>query len=147
MLQNTIGFVAEKQRIILQKTRFVYFPQRKKMAIKNVKNCTVWIFVHNFCFASKHQAFISWVVKLIFCGRQLMIWHQNWSNMAKKAKKTISFDAQIINWPLRNISFATHVMNVWCFIAKQKLWNSGFLHCCNNCICCIATVFVNFEFV
>ena len=51
-------------------------------------------FLHNFCFASKHQAFITWVEKIMFRSRQLMIWHQNWSIMANKPKKKISFDAK-----------------------------------------------------
>ena len=50
-------------------------------------------FAHNFCFTSKHQTLISWVAKLIFGRSQLMIWHQNWSIMAKTPKKQISFDA------------------------------------------------------
>ena len=33
-------------------------------------------FFHNFCFASKHQTFISRVAKMIFRRGQLMIWHQ-----------------------------------------------------------------------
>ena len=36
-------------------------------------------FFHHFCFALKHQAFITWVPKLIFRTGQLMNLHQNWS--------------------------------------------------------------------
>ena len=52
-----------------------------------------WIFPQ-FCFSSKHSAFIAWVLKLIFRRSQMMIWHHKWSNMAKKEKKKISFDAK-----------------------------------------------------
>ena len=51
------------------------------------------------------------------------------------ASKMISFFAffalidqfwcQIINWLLRNISFATHKMNAWCFKAKPKMWKKS----------------------
>ena len=39
------------------------------------QQCTVDFF-HIFCFAAKHQAFITRVAKMIFRTSHLMIWHQ-----------------------------------------------------------------------
>ena len=67
-------------------------------------------FFHNFCFASKHQAFISWVAKVIFRRRQLMIW----------ASKVIFFFA-----------FFAIIDQFWCPIISPLLrkfcesWNEG----------------------
>ena len=67
--------------------------------------------------------FILWDAKLIFRRSQLMIWNLKWSIMAKKAQKKISFDAQIINWPMRNIIFATHrIQKLW---IESTLWQNG----------------------
>ena len=40
------------------------------------------------------------------------------------------FWCQIINWLLRIITFTTHVMNPWCFEAKQKLWKKSTVPAC-----------------
>ena len=49
--------------------------------------------------------------KKIFLSALFVIFNQFW--------------CQIINWPLQNISFATHEMNAWCFEAKQKMWKKS----------------------
>ena len=83
-----------------------------------------WKIFTIFVFASKHQAFIKWVAKVIFRMGQLMIRHQKWSNMAKKAKKNITFDAKssivpcekslsrLIKWTL-DVSKASHKNCDW----------------------------------
>ena len=62
--------------------------------------------------SSKHQAFISLVAKVIFRMGQLMIWASKMINYGRESKEKIIFYAQIINWSLGNITFATLVMNV-----------------------------------
>ena len=47
-------------------------------------------FFHIFCFASKHQAFITCVAKVIFRMSQLMIWHQNLSIILPQVSKRFS---------------------------------------------------------
>ena len=52
-------------------------------------------------------------------------------NYDKESKEKDQFWCKIINCPLRNISFATHEMNTWCFDAKQKLLKKSTVKCVN----------------
>ena len=45
----------------------------------------------------------------------------------KESKEKDHFWCQIIKWPLQNISFATHVMNAWCFESETKIVEK--IHC------------------
>ncbi len=67
--------------------------------------------------ASKHQAFILWVAKVIFHRRQLMIWHQNWSITAKKAKKKITFDAK---WSIVPCKISLLRLMKWTFDVSMR---------------------------
>ena len=89
------------------------------------KTRSQWVSFHDFCFALKHQAFISLVAKVIFRRSQLMIWPQNWSNYEEHSKEKDQFWCQIINCLMRNIIFTTHEMNAWCFEAKQKSYKAS----------------------
>ena len=51
-------------------------------------------FFPHFCFTSKHKAFISLVVKVIFRRGQLMIWHQKWCFSLLYLPYLITFNAK-----------------------------------------------------
>ena len=82
-----------------------YFPRVPGSNNRGVQSLVRTLFNHkllpstvdyfsNFCFPSKHQTFISRVVKVIFRRGQLMIWHQKWSFSLHSLPFLIIFDAK-----------------------------------------------------
>ena len=50
-------------------------------------------------------------------------------NYGKESKEKDHILCQIINWPLRNISFTTHEKNAWCFEIRSETKIVAKIHC------------------
>ena len=90
-------------------------------------------FCHNFCFTLKLKMFMTWIVKLIFGNRQLMIWHQNWSFSLLSLPWLISFDAKssIVSCEIslsRHMKWTLDVSKRNKNCGKNPLWMSDFYY-------------------
>ena len=102
-------------------------------------------FFRIFCnFASKHEKFIWWVVKVIFRMGQLIIWHQKWSNMVNKAKKKITFDvkssivpyeislSRLIKWTLTVSKWTKILEKIHCALRNSMVTFRPLKHVLNS---------------